>query len=182
MATIAASIAEPDPIERSPNRQKESLMTQLENPTNAAVSNGGSTTAHRLQTKDGKVTVAESVVQKIAGIACREIGGVYAMGSNTGRTFGAIREVMPGSLGTPNVAQGVGVQVGETEAAIDLDIVVEYGVSIADLAQSIQRNVKQAVERMTGLHVIEVNVNVDDVHLPNEQDENDHQDVPSRVA
>jgi uncharacterized alkaline shock family protein YloU len=117
-----------------------------------------------LATDEGKISVAQSVVQKIAGVACREISGVHAMGVSTSRAFGAIRERIPGSSG-PNVAQGVGVEVGETQAAIDLDIVVEYGVSIADLGKSIQRNVKQAVERMTGLEVVEVNVNVDDVYL-----------------
>ncbi|GAA2593461.1 Asp23/Gls24 family envelope stress response protein [Dactylosporangium fulvum] len=119
----------------------------------------------RLTTEEGKISVAEGVVQKIAGIACREIGGVHAMGAGGSRAFGAIRERIPGSTG-PNVAQGVGVEVGESEAAVDLDIVVEYGVSIADLGRGIQRNVKQAVERMTGLEVVEVNINVDDVHLP----------------
>jgi uncharacterized alkaline shock family protein YloU len=126
----------------------------------------------------GKVTVAQGVVQKIAGIACREISGVHAMGASGSRAFGAVRERIPGSSG-PNVAQGVGVEVGETEAAIDLDIVVEYGVSIADLGRSIQRNVKQAVERMTGLDVVEVNINVDDLYLPGEDDQ---PDAPSRVA
>ena len=76
-------------------------------------------------------------------------------------------------------SQGVGVEVGETEAAIDLDIVVEYGVAIADLGRSIQRNVKQAVERMTGLHVVEVNIAVDDVYLPTDDDQDT---APSRVA
>src|SRR5690348_10842430 len=106
----------------------------------------------RLDTGDGQITVAENVVQKIAGKACREIAGVHSMGSSGTRAFGAIRERIPGSTG-PNVAQGVGVEVGETEAAIDLDIVVEYGISIAELGRSIQRNVKQSVERMTGLRV-----------------------------
>jgi uncharacterized alkaline shock family protein YloU len=73
----------------------------------------------------------------------------------------------------------VGVEVGETEAAVDLDIVVEYGVSIPDLARSIQRNVKQAVQRMTGLDVVEVNVNVDDLFL--DDGEGDHQQE-SRVS
>jgi uncharacterized alkaline shock family protein YloU len=122
----------------------------------------------RLSTDDGRISVAQSVVQKIAGMATREIAGVYAMGSGTSRAFGAIRERIPGSSG-PNVAQGVGVEVGETQAAIDLDIVIEYGVSVADLGRSIQRNVKQAIERMTGLEVVEVNVMVDDVHLPDEE-------------
>jgi uncharacterized alkaline shock family protein YloU len=132
----------------------------------------------RMTTDDGKITVAQGVVQKIAGIACREISGVHAMGISTSRAFGAVRERIPGSSG-PNVAQGVGVEVGETQAAIDLDIVVEYGVSIADLGRSIQRNVKQAVERMTGLDVVEVNINVDDLYLPGSDDQDD---APSRVS
>ncbi len=133
----------------------------------------------RLSTDGGKITVAQGVVQKIAGIACREISGVHAMGVSTSRAFGAVRERIPGSSG-PNVAQGVGVEVGETQAAIDLDIVVEYGVSIADLGRSIQRNVKQAVERMTGLDVVEVNINVDDLWMPGTDD--DQGDTPSRVS
>jgi uncharacterized alkaline shock family protein YloU len=135
-------------------------------------------TRDRLATDDGQITVAEGVVQKIAGKACREIGGVHAMGTGSTRAFGAIRERIPGSSG-PSVAQGVGVEVGETEAAIDLDIVVEYGVSIAELGRSIQRNVKQAVERMTGLRVVEVNIAVDDVYLPSTGDD---QDTTSRVS
>jgi uncharacterized alkaline shock family protein YloU len=133
----------------------------------------------RLATDDGHISVAEGVVQKIAGKACREISGVHAMGTSGSRAFGAIRERIPGSSG-PSFGQGVGVEVGETEAAIDLDIVVEYGVGIAELGRSIQRNVKQAVERMTGLRVVEVNIAVDDVYLP---DDNDQQAAaPSRVA
>jgi uncharacterized alkaline shock family protein YloU len=135
-------------------------------------------TQERLATDEGQISVADGVVQKIAGKACREIPGVHAMGTGGARAFGSIRERIPGSSG-PSVAQGVGVEVGETEAAIDLDIVVEYGVPIADLGRSIQRNVKQAVERMTGLRVVEVNVAVDDVYLPAADDD---QDTPSRVA
>ena len=119
----------------------------------------------RLATGEGQITVAETVVQKIAGKACREVAGVHAMGNTGSRAFGAVRERIPGSSG-PNIAQGVGVEVGEQEAAIDLEIVVEYGVSIAELGRSIQRNVKQSVEKMTGLRVVEVNIAVDDVYLP----------------
>ena len=137
------------------------------------------TTRERLASEEGQITVAESVVQKIAGKACREIAGVHAMGSSGSRAFGSIRERIPGSTG-PNVAQGVGVEVGETEAAIDLDIVVEYGVSIAELGRSIQRNVKQSVERMTGLRVVEVNIAVDDVYLPADGDQDTT--TPTRVS
>ena len=130
-----------------------------------------------LVTDDGKISVAQSVVQKIAGVACREINGVHAMGQSTSRAFGAIKERIPGSSG-PNVSQGVGVEVGETQAAIDLDIVVDYGVSISDLGRSIQRNVKQSVERMTGLEVVEVNVNVDDVYIEQNNDDQQQQQQP----
>lgn len=135
-------------------------------------------TRDRLATDDGQITVAEGVVQKIAGRACREIAGVHAMGTSGSRAFGAVRERIPGSSG-PNVSQGVGVEVGETEAAIDLDIVVEYGIAIAELGRSIQRNVKQSVERMTGLRVVEVNVAVDDVYLATDDDQ---PPAPSRVS
>ncbi len=135
-------------------------------------------TRDRMSTDTGQISVAENVVQKIAGKACREMGGVHAMGTTGARAFGSVLERIPGSSG-PNFSQGVGVEVGETEAAIDLDIVVEYGVSIAELGRSIQRNVKQAVERMTGLRVVEVNIAVDDVYLPTPDDD---QGTPSRVS
>jgi uncharacterized alkaline shock family protein YloU len=158
-------------------------MTETSSPassrSSARISQTDTGTTDRLSTDDGKISVAQGVVQKIAGIACREISGVHAMGVSTSRAFGAVRERIPGSSG-PNIAQGVGVEVGETQAAIDLDIVVEYGVSIAELGRSIQRNVKQAVERMTGLDVVEVNVSVDDLWMPGTGDQQD--DTPSRVS
>ena len=153
-------------------------QTQTSQAPSTASTNASSAARDRLATGDGQITVAESVVQKIAGKACREIGGVHAMGTGGIRAFGAIRERIPGSTG-PNFAQGVGVEVGETEAAIDLDIVVEYGISIAELGRSIQRNVKQSVERMTGLHVVEVNIAVDDVYLPTDGEQDA---APSRVS
>jgi uncharacterized alkaline shock family protein YloU len=163
--------------------RRSMLMTQpatskvSQTPATAST-NASPATRDRLATDDGQITVAENVVQKIAGKACREIAGVHAMGTGGTRAFGAFRERIPGSSG-PNVAQGVGVEVGETEAAIDLDIVVEYGSSIAELGRSIQRNVKQSVERMTGLHVVEVNVAVDDVYLPTDGEQDA---APSRVS
>ncbi|WP_028932894.1 Asp23/Gls24 family envelope stress response protein [Pseudonocardia spinosispora] len=118
----------------------------------------------------GKTTIAASVVQKIAGIAAREIAGVHSMGGGVSRAFGALRERIPGGTGTTNLA-GVAVEVGEKQAAIDLDIVVEYGASIVELARAVRRNVIGAVERMTGLEVIEVNIAVNDIHLPTEDNE-----------
>src|ERR1700759_3509307 len=160
------------------------LMTQPATSKSSQTPVTASTTASpatrdRLATDDGQITVAENGVQKIAGKACREIAGVHAMGTGGTRAFGAFRERIPGSSG-PNVAQGVGVEVGEKEAAIDLDIVVEYGVSIAELGRSIQRNVKQSVERMTGLRVVYVNIAVDDVYLPSTGDTDTT--TPARVS
>jgi uncharacterized alkaline shock family protein YloU len=156
-----------------PTYSKTSDTTQVTTSTEASPA-----TRDRLATGEGQISVAEGVVQKIAGKACREVSGVHSMGTGSARAFGALRERIPGSSG-PSVAQGVGVEVGETEAAVDLDIVVEYGVGIAELGRSIQRNVKLSVERMTGLRVVEVNVAVDDVYLPGTDDQDD---TPSRVS
>ncbi|GCD19600.1 hypothetical protein CTKZ_11620 [Cellulomonas algicola] len=117
-----------------------------------------------LVTPEGTTTIADTVVSKIAGIAASEVSGVHALGGGAARAMGTLRERIPG--GRTNHSQGVSVEVGETEAAVDLDLVAEYGVSITDLANGIRRNVISAVERMTGLHVVEVNVAVNDVHLP----------------
>jgi uncharacterized alkaline shock family protein YloU len=156
----------------------DSAVARTSEKTSATKDTGSAVAQDRPNTGDGRVSVADSVVQKIAGTACREISGVHAMGSGKARAFGALRERIPGSTGA-NVAQGVGVEVGDTQAAVDLDIVVEYGVGIAELGRSIQRNVKNSIERMTGLEVVEVNVNVDDVYLP---DAGDEQQSESRVS
>ena len=130
-------------------------------------------------TAQGKTTIAASVVQKIAGIAAREISGVFALGGGVSRAFGAIRERIPGGgTGVSNIT-GVQVEVGEKQAAIDLDIVVEYGASIVDLARAVRRNVITAVERMTGLEVIEVNIAVNDINLPEAEDGTEAQVIPA---
>lgn len=129
-------------------------------------------------TVQGKTTIAASVVQKIAGIAAREISGVYAMGGGMSRAFGAIRERIPGSGAGVSSISGVQVEVGEKQAAVDLDLVVEYGASIVDLARAVRRNVITAVERMTGLEVIEVNIAVNDIHLPELEDGTEAMLVP----
>ncbi|WP_181779667.1 Asp23/Gls24 family envelope stress response protein [Pseudonocardia pini] len=141
-------------------------------PTTAtATSVAGSPSRLAEDTAQGKTTISASVVQKIAGIAAREISGVHSMGGGVSRAFGAIRERIPGGgTGASNIA-GVQVEVGEKQAAVDLDLVVEYGASIVDLARAVRRNVITAVERMTGLEVIEVNIAVNDIHLPEDDDE-----------
>ncbi|SDN79354.1 Uncharacterized conserved protein YloU, alkaline shock protein (Asp23) family [Klenkia soli] len=137
-------------------------------------------TSTELVSSQGKTTIADTVVAKIAGMAAREVHGVYRLGGGTARAFGAIRERIPGS-GGPNVSQGVSVEVGETQAAVDIDVVVEYGVAIADLAAGIRRNVIQSLQQMTGLQVVEVNIAVDDIHLPSDESGDDAEPTPSRV-
>ncbi|SED97028.1 Uncharacterized conserved protein YloU, alkaline shock protein (Asp23) family [Streptomyces sp. 2131.1] len=125
----------------------------------------------------GRTTIADGVVEKIAGMAARDVDGVHAMGSGLSRTFGAVRDRVPG--GSKSVTRGVKAEVGETQTALDLEIVVDYGVSIADVARDVRENVVAAVERMTGLEVVEVNIAVSDVKLPDEDDDDD--DSESRV-
>ena len=117
----------------------------------------------------GRTTIADGVVEKIAGLAAREVVGVHAMGSGLARTFGAVRDRVPG--GAKSVTRGVKAEVGEVQTALDLEIVVEYGVSIIDVARAVRENVIAAVERMTGLEVVEVNIAVSDVKLPEEEEE-----------
>jgi uncharacterized alkaline shock family protein YloU len=125
---------------------------------------------------NGKTTIASAVVQKVAGIAAREVSGVYSLGGGgVSRAFGAIKERIPGS-GTVSTT-GVSVEVGEKQAAVDLDVVVEYGARIVDVARSVRRNVITTVEQITGLEVIEVNIAVNDIHLP----EDDRESEISRV-
>lgn len=126
----------------------------------------GSGGSSDLQTSKGNTTIADSVVQKIAGVSAGEVSGVNALGGGTARRIGAIRERFPGS--SQSAGQGVAVEVGERQAAIDLDLVAEYGVSIVELSRAVRRNVISAVEGMTGLEVTEVNVFVNDVHLPSD--------------
>ncbi|MEV5320895.1 Asp23/Gls24 family envelope stress response protein [Streptomyces sp. NPDC052687] len=117
----------------------------------------------------GKTSIADGVVAKIAGLAAREVPGVHSLGGGMTRALGAMRDRVPGGSG--GVTRGVSVEVGERQAAVDLDMVVEYGVSIVDVAGDVRSNVIDAVERMTGLEVVEVNIAVGDVHLPDEEEE-----------
>ncbi|MDX2699915.1 Asp23/Gls24 family envelope stress response protein [Streptomyces ipomoeae] len=118
----------------------------------------------------GHTTIADGVVEKIAGLAARDVLGVHAMGSGLSRTLGAVRDRVPGGS-TKSVTRGVKAEVGEVQTALDLEIVVDYGVSISDVARAVRENVVAAVERMTGLEVVEVNIAVSDVKLPEEEEE-----------
>ena len=127
-----------------------------------------------LKTEKGTTTIADTVVEKVAGIATREVRGVFDMGSGTTRALGAVSQ----RVGLADErSQGVAVEVGERETAVDLTIVVEYGESIPQVAEQVRDNVISRVEGITGLSVTEVNVEVNDLHFPG-----DDADQSSRVS
>lgn len=101
----------------------------------------------------GNVKIADEVVAVIAGIAATEVDGVAGMSGGIASGIGEM-------LGKKNLSKGVKVEVGQKQAALDLYIVVEYGVRIPEVANQVQENVKRAVESMTGLDVVEVNIHV----------------------
>lgn len=145
-------------------------------PESATGAATGSTTDSELFTDHGRTSVADVVVSKIAGMAAREVTGVHGLGGSTARAIGALRERIPG--GRVNVQQGISVEVGDRQAAVDISIVAEYGVAIHELAEAIRRNIIISVEEMTGLEVTEVNVTVHDVHLPQDDDEDEDHGGP----
>ncbi len=109
----------------------------------------------------GSVKISEEVVAIIAGIAATDVPGVAGM---SGGIAGGIAEI----LGRKNLSKGVKVEVGEKEAAIDLYIIVEFGARIPEVAWDIQDKVKNAVQTMTGLNVVEVNIHVQGVNFDKE--------------
>ncbi|OAT86532.1 Asp23/Gls24 family envelope stress response protein [Desulfotomaculum copahuensis] len=119
------------------------------------------------QTGLGSIRIADEVVRVIAGLAATEVPGVAGM---SGGVAGGIAEM----LGRKNLSKGVKVEVGEKEAAVDMFVIVDYGVRIPEVAAEIQEKVKKAIEAMTGLSVVEVNVNVQGVAFGPEGKEEEH--------
>jgi uncharacterized alkaline shock family protein YloU len=117
----------------------------------------------------GRTKIAEEVVEKIAGLAARQVQGVHALGGDVARALGSLRERM--GIGEGGKADGVSVEMAERRVIVDLVIVVEYGYVIMEVATAVRANVITAVERMLGLQVVEVNIAIDDVHMPAEEDE-----------
>lgn len=115
----------------------------------------------------GAVKISDDVVAIIAGLSASEVKGVAGM---SGGIVGGLTEF----VGKKNPSKGVKVQVGEKEAAVDLHIIVEFGVRIPEVAQEVQRNVKKAIEGMTGLSVVEVNVHIQGVAFPTEVKEEEN--------
>lgn len=127
-----------------------------------------------LQTARGETTIDDGVVSKVAGIAAREVGGVHALGGGAVRAIGAVTQRVGMS---DERTQGVTVEVGEREAAVDLSVVVEYGEPIPRVAEALRTNVINRIEGLIGLSVTEVNIAVNDLHFPGD----DESPEPDRV-
>ncbi|CAH9419328.1 Alkaline shock protein 23 [Streptomyces globisporus] len=128
----------------------------------------------------GRTTIADNVVAAIAGIAIRETDGVHSIGRGASKALGAVTGRMSGSSGSSAAGRAVKVEVGEKQAAIDVDVKVEYGTTIHELADLIRTHVTDAVETMTGLEVVEINIVVFDVHIPGDDDDDSDDQGGSR--
>lgn len=115
----------------------------------------------KLTSESGSIKIASDVVTVIASMAATEVKGVAGMSG--GFTTDIVEK-----FGVKSASKGIKVQVGETETSIDLYLIVEYGVKIPDVAWEVQQNVKKAVETMTGLNVVEVNIHIQGLNIVKE--------------
>jgi uncharacterized alkaline shock family protein YloU len=139
------------------------------NATRSHANSNGSTT--------GKTVIDDTVVSKVAGIAAREVNGVHGLGGGAARAIGAIRD----AIGQRDLSQGVKVEVGEKQVAADITIVAEYPVPLQQVAEGVRSSVARALEQIVGMEVAEVNVTVQDVFIPGDDDEDDDK-KEARVA
>ncbi|MBO9048112.1 Asp23/Gls24 family envelope stress response protein [Curtobacterium flaccumfaciens pv. flaccumfaciens] len=126
----------------------------------------------------GKTVIDDTVVSKVAGIAAREVNGVHSLGNGAARAIGAIRD----AIGQRDFGQGVKVEVGEKQVAADIVIVAEYPVSLQQVADGVRAGVARALEQIVGMEVAEVNVTVQDVYIPGDDDNNEDEKKEARVA
>ncbi|TCL83365.1 putative alkaline shock family protein YloU [Curtobacterium sp. PhB142] len=127
----------------------------------------------------GKTVIDDTVVSKVAGIAAREVNGVHSLGGGAARAIGALRD----AIGQRDFGQGVKVEVGEKQVAADIVIVAEYPVSLQQVADGVRSSVARALEQIVGMEVAEINVTVQDVFIPGDDDDNDNDEKKeARVA
>jgi uncharacterized alkaline shock family protein YloU len=148
------------------------VSTQSPRPTTGGERSGDG--AGGLQTEKGQTTIADPVVTKVAGIAAREVGGVHELGGGVARALSSVTQRLP--VGDSS-SQGVSVEVGDKEAAVDVSVVIDYGESIPRVTQEIRDNIIRRIEGITGLAVTEVNVAVNDLYFPGD----DQAQEPARV-
>ena len=155
-------------------------MSKTESPSTSEPAGASSTLSQRgndpLSSELGSTTIADAVVTKIVSIAAREVRGVHDLGGGAARTIGGVTRSVGIGGGLDERMQGVAVELGEREAAVDLTVVVEYGESIPRIANALRENITRRIEGMTGLTVTEVNIAVNDLHF-----EGDEAAEPQRV-
>ncbi len=136
-------------------------------PTFTSSSNSAAvTTGTHVDGSLGKTVINDAVVAKVAGIAASGVRGVHALGGGAARAIGAIR----GALNNQDRAQGISVEVGETQVAADISLVAEYPVALQDLAEQVRSAVIDAIESLVGMQVTEVNVTINDVFIPSDDE------------
>lgn len=138
---------------------------------------GGGEQAGPLQSDHGTTKIADGVVAKVAGIAAREVSGVHALGGGAGRALSSVTQRV--GIGDQR-SQGVSVEVGSREAAVDLTVVIDYGESIPTVTDAIRQNVIRRIEGVCGLSVTEVNIAVNDLYFPG--DDTPEETAPPRVS
>lgn len=146
----------------------------MANVTNGAESKGQVASTATQITSTGLTTIEDGVVAKIAGIAAREVNGVHALGGGAARAVGAIRDV----LNSTDLTQGIRVEVGETQVAVDVTIVAEYPVSLQQVADEVRAAISRAIFEYVGKEAVEVNVTINDVHVPADDADDSVADVP----
>lgn len=125
----------------------------------------------------GTTQIADGVVAKVAGIAARQVPGVHSIGGGASRAVGALRS----AVGQQDHGQGVKVEVGETQAAADLSIVVDYPLSVQQVANDVRQAVSDAITQLVGLEVVEINVEVSDIFIAGQDDDSDDEGDSQRV-
>jgi uncharacterized alkaline shock family protein YloU len=123
-----------------------------------------------LKTARGSTTIQDGVVSKVAGMAAQEVDGVRMGGGGTAQAVGSFMSAVPG-VGGGSESRGVSVEVGEVEAAVDLSMSVEYGRTIHQIAEAVRTNVIRRVENLVGLRVTEVNIAVNDIFFPQQEEQ-----------
>jgi uncharacterized alkaline shock family protein YloU len=123
-----------------------------------------------LHTERGNTRISDNVVTKVAGIAAREVPGVHDLGGGAARAIGGLSQKV--GVGDQR-SQGVTVEVGERQAAVDLTVVMEYGESIPQVTEHVRENVVRRIEGITGLSVTEVNIAVNDLYFPGDDAESE---------
>jgi len=117
----------------------------------------------------GKTVIVDAVIAKVAGIAAREVAGVWGLGGGAARALGAIRD----AINSTDLSQGIKVEVGETQVAVDVSIVAEYPMPLQVVADGVRSAIIDAIENLVGMEVTEVNVTINDVHIPSDDDTTD---------